>query len=110
MDYRYSVEVLRSGQPRPYADTEHEYKIYCERNQTWGKPEERGWKPFLPFSSGLSEIEKQGRIDQLIQSVTMKMFWRKDTQPNWSYPLLKWIKLDEKLGVIHVFITEEYTD
>jgi len=46
---RYTVEVVRSGQPRAYADTENEFIVHVEQNRAaWkapGSPEE--WHPWL---------------------------------------------------------------
>lgn len=44
MKYRFTIEVLRSGQPRPYADTEHVARVTFEHTD-WKTP--RG--PFEPW-------------------------------------------------------------
>ena len=119
--YRYSVMVIRSGQPRPYANTEREYKIYCERYQNWGlAPDKDKWHPWVPGIFGGIECDSNGvptdlheraKIDMLAKALTQRYFRdRDDPQANWASPFLQWMKIDVKAGTIHFFITEEYTD
>jgi hypothetical protein len=102
---RFSVEIVRSGQPRPYADTEREYKVLCEMYQTWGKPEEIGWHP-IPTNEYGSK-----KIDDIVRG-TCQNFYRSEEEPGacWASPILKWMKIDGAAGIIHVFIKEAYTD
>jgi hypothetical protein len=117
---RFSVQVLRSGQPRAYADTEREYKVLCERWQDWGKAEEQGWKPSIPLHMNGLKCDENGvptdphareTIDNIVRG-TCQRFWRSASEPGatWAHPILKWMKVDSKAGIIHVLIIEAYTD
>ena len=124
----YSVEILRSGQPRPYADTEREYRITVSQS---GKPwllhgdvetrirREEADRAAGRMSGGLSPdaLRKEQRdwakkiVRALCQNFREKGDddGRKDMEAHF-YPTLKWLKLDAKAGTIHVFIVEPFTD
>lgn len=130
----YSVETLRSGQPRPYADTEREYLITVKGTR-YGK---EGLHPWLLHGDVEARIQKEeadraaGRMmggtppDQLryeqrewakgIVRALCQAFREKDDDDGRTgmeahfYPTLKSLKLDQKAGTICAFIVEPYTD
>ena len=108
LSYRYSIEVLRSGQPRPYADTEREYKVYGEQYRTWGaKPEDRNkWYPWIPV------VRQEQEYFPLLRLLTGCNFYGSSDEEgaNWASPMLQWMKVDKEKGVIHFFVKEAYTD
>ena len=131
----YSVEVIRSGQPRAYADTEREYRITV-KSSGWSK--DRAMEPWLMYGDVEARIRREeadraaGRMmggetpDQLrkgqregakkIVRALCQDFREKDDQDGRTgmeahfYPTLQWLKIDGKAGTIHVFIIEPYTD
>ena len=130
----YSVETLRSGQPRPYADTEREYLITVTA-PVYGKD---GLRPWLMHGDVEARIKREegdraaGRMmggqspDALRQGqrdwakgivrTLCQNFREKDDDDGRTgmeahfYPTLKWLKLDTQAGTIHAFIIEPYTD
>ncbi len=129
----YQVEVLRSGQPRAYADTEREYLITVKRERC-GKD---GLFPFLMHGDVEARIKKdeamreagtmsggqspeQLRDDQkdwakkIVRSLCQN-FREKDDDDGRTgmdahfYPTLKSLKLDHAAGTILAFIVEPYT-
>lgn len=136
MTTTYSVEILRSGQPRPYADTEREFRITILSTDFAGKASEP--KPWLMCGDVEARIareeadRKAGRMsggmspDQLRKSqrdwakgivrALCQNFREKDDDDGrkdmeaYFYPTLKFLKLDGQAGTIHVFIIEPYTD
>ena len=130
----YSVEVLRSGQPRPYADTEREYRITVKATQ-YGKD---GLHPWLMYGDVESRIQREEA-----QRAAGKMYGGpspddlRSGQREWAkkivralcqdfrekgdddgrtemeahfYPTLKSLRLDPKAGTIHAFIVEPFAD
>lgn len=122
------VQTLRSGQPRPYADTNREYLITIQRNE----------KPWLMHGDVETRIvrEEADRAAGRMSGGTPPEAWRKQ-QREWAkgivralcqnfrekddddgrggmeahfYPTLKSLDLDGKFGTIRVFIVEPYTD
>ena len=136
MTTTYAVEILRSGQPRTYADTEREFRITILSTDFAGKAAEP--KPWLMYGDVEARIEREeaarkaGRMsggmspDQLrkgqrdwakgIVRALCQQFREKDDDDGRKdmeahlYPTLKFLKLDGKAGTIHVFIIEPYTD
>ena len=133
-DTTYAVEILRSGQPRAYADTEREYLITVKRRDH----ESRERKPWLlhgdvevrikreeadraagRMSGGYppDELRKQQRdwAGKIVRALCQN-FREKDDDDGLTgmeahfYPTLKSLTLDGKAGTIRVFITERYTD
>lgn len=130
----YSVEILRSGQSRAYADTEREYLITVKSTQ-YGKD---GLHPWLMYGDVENRIQREeadravGLLsggetpDQLrkgqrewakkIVRTLCQNFRETDDDDGRTgmgahfYPTLKWMKLDARAGTIHVFIVEPYTD
>lgn len=130
----YAVEVIRSGQPRAYADTEREYLITVKSSQ-YGKD---GLHPWLMYGDVEAQIVRDeadraaGRLygghspDDLrkyqrewakkIVRGLCQNFREKDDDDGRTgmdahfYPTLKWLRLDPKAGTIHAFIVEPYTD
>ena len=112
---RYTVEVVRSGQPRAYADTEHEYIVHIEQNKScWAKPgTPEDWRPWL-YPEGNDDPGKkwfQNWCDKIVKTLCQN-FYRKvgEDGSDWASPILKWMRFDHAKGTIHVFITESYTD
>ncbi len=112
---RFTVDIVRSGQPRAYADTEHEYIVHVEQNKAaWLKPESpEDWQPWL-YPEGNDERGKkwfQDWCDTVVKALCQK-FYRTthDDGADWASPMLKWMRVDHEKGTIHVFITEAYTD
>lgn len=130
----YSVEVLRSGQPRPYADTEREYLITVT-GTSYGK---EGLGPKMRYGDVETRIVQEeaaraaGKMhggyspDQLrdmqrewakgIVRALCQNFREKDDDDGRTgmaahfYPTLKSLKIDGKAGTIRAFIIEPYTD
>jgi hypothetical protein len=131
MTTRFTVAVLRSGQPRPYADTIRDYLVSIERLPTWGK-EPRAWEPWLMYG----DIDATAATDSLKRPSST---WddRRRQQRDWAktivralcqdfreagdadgriglnahfYPTLKSIVLDPKAGTIRALIVEPFTD
>jgi len=131
----YAVDIIRSGQPRAYADTEREYLITV---QTTGYGKDAALKPWLMYGDVEARIaadeaaRKAGTMsggetpDQLrkgqrewakkIVRALCQNFrekndddGRKDMEAHF-YPTLQSLKLDAKAGTIRVFIIEPYTD
>ena len=131
----YSVETLRSGQPRAYADTEREYLITVKASH-WSK--NGVLKPWLmhgDVEKRIVEEEAMRKSGQMLGGETpdhlrksqrewakkivralCQNFREKDDDDGrtdmaaYFYPTLQWLKLDPKAGTIHVFIIEPYTD
>ena len=96
--YRYVVECLSAGQPRPYADSECRYTVLCEVFSPYGKPEERNvWKPRL-----ISNPEDQKKLARAL----CRNFY---DNPEWHQARLTSISQTPD-GVLHVHITEPSTD
>lgn len=130
----YSVQIIRSGQPRPYADTEREYLITIKAAQ-YGKDGLHPWLLHRDIERRIAEEEqlrKAGKMlggqspeqlrnernewaKKLVRALCQN-FREKDDQDGRQgmeahfYPTLKWLKLDDKAGTIHAFIIEPYTD
>lgn len=129
----FAVQTLRSGQPRPYADTEREYLITVTRADF-----RENVKPWLMYGDLEPRIlreeadRKAGRMfggtspDDLrknqrdwakkIVRALCQQFREKDDDDGRTgmeahfYPTLKSLKLDGKAGTIRAFIVEPYTD
>lgn len=134
---RYTVKTIRSGQPRSYADTEREYKIFVERATGYGEHANE-FQPWIFLEDVEARItteaamRKAGKLfggntpEDLrkmqrdwalkITRALCQNFREKDDDDGRTgmdaafYPTLKWLKLDAAAGTIHVFITEMYTD
>lgn len=131
---RYTVETLRSGQPRAYADTEREYLITVE-STTFGK---EGMHPWLMHGDVEKTIKREeadraaGRMfggippDELrkqqrewalglVRSLCQRFREKTDDDGRTGmeaafYPTLKSLVIDHKVGTIRAFIVEMYTD
>lgn len=131
----YSVDTLRSGQPRPYADTEREYLITV-KSAGYGK--DAAPKPWLMYgdieaqivleeaarkagtmSGGMSPDQlRKGQRDwaKKIVRALCQNFREKDDDDGrkdmsaFFYPTLRSLTLDAKAGTIRAFIIEPYTD
>ena len=58
----YTIETLRAGQPRPYADSEYEYRITVSRELDYGAHKGQ-MKPWLL----LGDVETQIRKDEAMR-------------------------------------------
>lgn len=130
----YSVQVLRSGQPRAYADTEREYLITVRATQ-YGKTGLHPWFLHGDVERRIREEEtkrKAGKMyggaspDQLrseqrewakkLVRALCQNFREKDDKDGRTgmeahfYPTLKSLALDHATGTIRAFIIEPYTD
>lgn len=138
MSERYTVETLRSGQPRPYADTEREYLIKVERMDEWG--DKGQWKPWLMGGNVEAQIASEAKMraegkmsggyspEQLrkiqrdwalkVVRALCQNFREKGDQDGktegtmeaYFFPTLKSLSIDGKAGTIRAFIVEPYTD
>ena len=130
----YSVKTLRSGQPRPYADTEREYLITI----TSTKYGENGLSPWVLYGDiearineeatfraqgkmygGMSpEQLREGQRDwakRIIRGLCQD-FREKDDDDGKTgmeahfYPTLQSLVIDHRAGTIRVLIIEPFTD
>lgn len=136
---RYLVETLRSGQPRPYADTEREYRITVERMSEWGADKGQ-WKPWLMGGDVEARIAKETAMraagnmlggenpeqirkfqrewcKKIIRALCQNFREKGDddgktegTMEAHFFPTLKSLKIDGKAGTITAFIIEPFTD
>lgn len=131
---RYTVAVLRSGQPRAYADTEREYLITVER-------EHYGREGFFPWMNGgdveaVIKQEEAARADgnmfggyppdklrtmqkdwakSLVRALCQNFRERGDDDGKVGmeahfFPTLKSLKIDPVAGTVRVLIIEPFTD
>ena len=130
----YSVQVLRSGQPRAYADTEREYLITVKATQ-YGKEGLHPWFLHGDVERRIKEEEAKrakgemygGQTPEQLRSGQLawakglvralcQNFREKDDQDGRTgmeahfYPTLTSLKLDHANGTIRAFIIEPYTD
>lgn len=130
----YSVKVLRSGQPLPYADTEREFLITVQTNAWDGV-----MKPYVRNGDVEARIAKEaalraeGRLlggpspetlrqeqrewaKGLLRTLCQQRFREKgdfDGQTGMGahfYPTLKSLVIDPAAGTIRALIVEPYTD
>lgn len=97
-DRRYTVETLRSGQPRPYADTIREFVLTIE------------WIPYR--NPPTAEWEPNDLAERLVMDAARTLghgFKTPEEGPKWYEPRLR---EREKLGPgkWRFLIVEEYTD
>ena len=131
----YSVETLRNGQPRAYADTEREYLITVKSTQ-YGKD---GLFPWVQngdveariareeadrkagrMSGGYppDELRKQQRewAKGLVRALCQQNFREKDDDDGRTgaeahfYPTLKSLDIDHRAGTVRALIIEPFTD
>lgn len=131
---RYTVEILRSGQPRAYADTEREYLITVEGTK-WG---EEGLGPWVLCGDVEATIKREeadraaGRLFGgyppaelramqrkwaigLVRSLCQHFREKNDNDGKTGmeahfYPTLKSLTIDHKAGTVRAFIVEPFTD
>jgi hypothetical protein len=108
---RYTVEVLRSGQPRAYADTENEYLVRCEMERSYG-PDKGQMKPWL---YGLDEATRLTWAKSLVKVLcqTFREAGDDDGRTGMEahfYPTLRSLVIDQNTGTIRALIIEPYTD
>jgi hypothetical protein len=97
---RISVETIRSGQPRPYADSVYEYLVTFEGGS---RSIQEGWD--LPFGTRISEE----RARPIIKSLTRG--WVEN--PRWSDNRLESLEIiegDNTHTTFKVVIREPYLD
>lgn len=130
----YAVEILKSGQPRAYADTEREYRITVKRTQ-YGKDGLLPWVQHGDVEKRISEedaLRKAGKMyggtspedlrkeqsewaRNLVRALCQNFREKNDEDGRTGmeahfYPTLKWLKIDPKAGTVHAFIIEPFTD
>jgi hypothetical protein len=109
--FRYTVETIRSGQPRPYADTEREYRIFVEVKPQYA-PEP---KEFQPWLQGGDVTEQRLWAKRVIRALCCDFREADDKDGRTGmeaafYPTLKVLELNPAQGTIHCLIVEAYTD
>lgn len=134
MTTRYTVAVLHSGQPRPYADTEREYLITVEENE-YGRTALRPWvmhgdvektikREEADRASGRmfggyppDALRKQQRdwALKLVRALCQGFREKGDDDGKTGMeahfaPTLKSLKIDHVTGTIHALIIEAFTD
>ena len=134
MKTRYTVEILRSGQPRPYADTEREYLITCEQ-EWYGKDGLHPWVMHRDVEAQIAREEKmraEGKMSggyppdalrkqqrdwalNLVRSLCQNFREKGDEDGRTGmeaafYPTLRSLAIDAKAGTVRAFIIETYTD
>lgn len=134
MTTRYTVEVLRSGQPRAYADTENEYLITIEATK-YGK---EGLFPWIMLGDVEATIlreeadratgkmvggyppdarrKQQRDWAKKLVSALCQNFREKDDEDGRTgmeaafYPTLKSLTIDHKTGTVRALIVSLFTD
>lgn len=139
MSVRYTVETLRSGQPRPYADTEREYLIKVECIREYGATKGQ-WEPWLMFGNVEEQIAREEKLRvegklgggnspselrkmqrdwalKLIRALCQNFREKGDqdgktegTMEAYFFPTLKCLAIDAKAGTVRAFIVEPYDD
>lgn len=130
----YSVDTIRSGQPRPYADTIREYLITVKSSQ-YGK---EGLHPWLMHGDVEKRIKREeadraaGRMSggsppeklraeqrdwakSLVTTLCQRFREKNDDDGRTGieahfYPTLQSLKLDPAAGTIRAVIVEPFTD
>lgn len=135
MKTRYTVETLRAGQPRPYADSEYEYLITCEHVSLKEPDVFTPWTMFGDVERRITQEEaarkagnmmggntpdglrKQQRdwAKSIVTALCRKFREPKDEDGRTGmeaafYPTLKKLSIDHQKGTIRAFIVEAYTD
>lgn len=134
MKKSYEVEIIRSGQPRAYADTINEYLITVSAEK-FGK---QGMHPWLPMGDVEAQIEREeaqraagtmfggaspeqlrkmqrDQAKQIVRGLCQKFREEDDDDGRTGmdaafYPTLTQLSLDAKAGTIRAVILERYTD
>lgn len=134
MTTRYTVEILRSGQPRAYADTENEYLITVE-HQAWNAQVLSPWVMHGDVETTIKREEaaraagrmaggyppdalrKQQRDWALKLVRALCQNFREKTDGDGKvgmdaafFPTLKRLTIDHNAGTIRALIVEMYTD
>jgi|SRR5579863_4092274 len=130
----YSVQTIRSGQPRPYADTEREYLITIKSTQ-YGKEGLVPWTMYGDVERRIKSEEKQraeGKMSggespeqlrkgqrewakNLVRALCQNFREKTDQDGRTGmtahfYPTLRSLSIDPSAGTIRAFIIEPYTD
>lgn len=125
---RYTVTTLRSGQPRPYADTEHEYLVTIESASSEAVP----MSPWIPGGDVEARIRKEACLESSGEADALRIrqtLWAKavvralcrnfrETGDNDGLngmaahfaPTLKTLTINYAKGEIRALIVEAYTD
>ena len=131
---RFTVEILRSGQPRAYADTENEYLITVE-TEGWatrtlapgfrggnldeliGREESarKAGRMFGGYSPAEHRKMRREWALKVVRGLCQDFRERGDDDGRTGmdahfYPTLKRLDIDEKAGTIRALIVEAYTD
>ena len=113
--YDYKVEILRAGQPRPYADTVHEYRVTATYTPTWGK--DRTPQPWCPYRVDKpGDKERQLKWAKAVVKAICQDFREvgdedgREGMDAHFYPTLQSISVDEKAGIVRAIIVTPFTD
>lgn len=134
MTTRYTVEVLRSGQPRAYADTEREYLITVEADE-FGKDGLHPWVMHKDVEAQIKREEKMRASGQmsggyppdalrkqqrdwalgLVRALCQNFREKTDDDGKTGmaahfFPTLRSLTIDHIKGTIRAFIIEPFTD
>jgi hypothetical protein len=111
---RVTVEIIRSGQPRAYADTETLARLTFEKQPQYGPGSKDPDAPFEPRT-----YKQQPMIDMMIRETVKPAikalvgnFYEEtdiDPRPDWASPMLKRL-IEVEPGVWEVLIVSAYTD
>ena len=95
-DWKMTVEVLASGQPRAYADTVHTYRVYFHRLPF--KLPGRLWEPAAEWSEAIVRPKLKAICG-----------WVEDGEGRWPSPRLVFIK-NVGPGIWEFSVREPYLD
>lgn len=130
----YSVDTLRSGQPRPYADTEREYLITVKCAGYGKEPNPKPWLMYGDIEGQIIRDEAARKAGTMLGGMSPEQlpkgqrdwakkivralcqdFREKDDDDGrkdmtaFFYPTLLSLKMDAIAGTIRAFIVEPYT-
>ena len=110
---RVTVEIIRSGQVRPYGPTETLARLTFEQQPQYGPGSKDPNAPFEPVA-----FKQKPMIDMIVRETVKPAikalvgnFYEKPDEPgcDWASPMLKYLK-EIAPGVWEVLISSAYTD
>ena len=99
-DRRYTIETHRSGQPRPYADTVHDFTLKIE------------WVPYKRLAEGeVLTWEPNDLVEELVvkYAKSIGFGWVEKGEGDWASPHLS-SKTKVGPGEWRFVVTEAFTD
>lgn len=115
MKIRYTIDTLRAGQPRAYADSEFECLIKVEFAAF-----DQEYKPWCQYGNRMDIPDLVARRDAWAKSIVKLLFrsfreagdqdGKEGTPGAYFAATLKWLKLDAAKGEIWALIVEPFTD